>query len=108
MGFLGGSVGTESACNAGDPTSIAGWGRSPGGGNGNPPQYSHLENPLDRGAWRALVHGVTESGTTELLTFHGCSEDSGILCSKSIHRIWDVDSKPAAGIGQYWCYCFQS
>ena len=38
-------------------------GRSPGGGHGNPLQYSCLENPMDRGAWRAAVHGVTESGT---------------------------------------------
>ena len=56
--------GKESACNAGvirDVGSIPGWGRSPGGGHGNPLQYSCLENPLDRGAWRATVHGVTES-----------------------------------------------
>ena len=54
----------ESACNAGvirDVSSIPGWGRSPGGGHGNPLQYSCLENPMDRGAWRATVHRVTES-----------------------------------------------
>ena len=54
------SNGKESACNAGDPVSIPGWGRSPGG-NGNPLQYSCLENPMDRGAWRATVHRVTKS-----------------------------------------------
>ena len=44
-----------------DTSSIPGSGRSPGGGHGNPCQYSYLENPMDRGAWRAIVHGVTES-----------------------------------------------
>ena len=44
-----------------DSGSIPGWGRSPGGGHGNPLQYSCLENPMDRGAWRAAVHGVTKS-----------------------------------------------
>ena len=52
-----------SACNAGDLGSIPGSGRSPGEGNGNPLQYSRLENPLDRGAWWATVHGVTKSQT---------------------------------------------
>ena len=52
-----------SACNAGDPGSIPGLGRSPGEGNGNPLQYSCLENPMDRGAWRATVHGVAKSWT---------------------------------------------
>ena len=50
--------GKESACNAGDPGSIPGSGRSPGGGNGYPLWYSHLRNPMDRGAWCATVHGV--------------------------------------------------
>ena len=54
--FSGGSDGEESACNAGDPGSIPESGRSPGEGNGNPPQYSCLENPMDRGAWQATVH----------------------------------------------------
>ena len=51
----------ESAYNAGDPGSIPGSGRSPGEGNGNPLLYSCLENPMDRGAWRATVHGVTQN-----------------------------------------------
>ena len=55
--FPDGSDGKESACNAGDPGSIPGSGRSPGEGNGNPLQYSCLENPIDRRAWRATVHG---------------------------------------------------
>ena len=53
----------ESACNVGDLGSIPGLGRSPGKGNGNPLQYSCLENSMDRGAWRATVHGVTKSRT---------------------------------------------
>ena len=59
LGFLHNSVSKESACNAGDLGLIPGLGRSPGEGNGNPLQYSCLENPMDRGAWRATVHGVT-------------------------------------------------
>ena len=59
--FPGGSVGKESVCNSGDPGSIPGLGRSPGEGSGNPLQYSCLENSMDRGAWWATVHGVTES-----------------------------------------------
>ena len=63
LGFPGGSDGKESACNAGDPGSIPGSGRSLGEGNGNPLQYSCLENPMDRGAWWATVHGVAKSRT---------------------------------------------
>ena len=48
-----------------DPSSILGLGRSPGGGHGNPLQYSCLENPMDRGAWQGTVHRVTESNRTE-------------------------------------------
>ena len=54
------SDGIESACNARDVGSNLRSGRSPGEGNGNPLQYSCLENPMDRGAWRATVHGVAE------------------------------------------------
>ena len=59
----GGSDGKESACNAGDLGLSPGSGRSPGEGNGNPLQYSGLENSMDRGAWWATVHGVTKSRT---------------------------------------------
>ena len=55
-------VGKESACSAGDLGSIPGLGRCPGEGNGNPLQYSCLENPIDRGAWQATVHGVARVG----------------------------------------------
>ena len=59
----GGSEGKESACNVGDQGSIPGSGRPPGEGNGYPLQYSCLENSTDRGAWWAIIHGVTKSQT---------------------------------------------
>ena len=62
--FPGGSDSKVSACNAGDPGSISGSGRAPGEGNGNPLQYSCLGNPMDRGAWQSIVHGVAESDMT--------------------------------------------
>ena len=62
-GFPTGSDGQASVCNTGDPGSIPGSGRSSGEGNGNPLQYPCLENPMDRGAWRAVVHGVEKSQT---------------------------------------------
>ena len=62
MGFPHSSVGKEFACNAGDPGLILGSGRSPGEGNGNPLQYSCLENPMVREAWQVTVHGVTRVG----------------------------------------------
>ena len=63
MGFPCGSDGKESTCNVGDLGSIPGFGRSPGEGHGNPPQYSSLENSKDREVWWATVHGVTKSQT---------------------------------------------
>ena len=68
MGFHGGSEVKTSACNVGDLGSIPGSGRSPGEGNGNPLQYSCLENPMDRGAWWATVHGITNV-TTSLMGY---------------------------------------
>ena len=65
-GFHGGHT-----CNAGDPGSITGLGRSSGEGNGNLLQYSCLENSLPRGAWWAIVHGITELDMTEQLTGEG-------------------------------------
>ena len=61
--FYSGLDSKESACNAGDPVWIPGPGRSPGEGNGNPLQHSCLENPMDRGAWQAKVHGVAKNQT---------------------------------------------
>ena len=62
MGFPGSSVSKESDCNAGNPGSIPELRRSPGEVNGNPLQYSCLENPMDRGAWQSTVYGVTRVG----------------------------------------------
>ena len=61
LDFSDGSDGKESACNAGDSGLILGSGRSPGEGNGSPLQYSCPENSIDRGAWWAIVHGITKS-----------------------------------------------
>ena len=64
--WLGGAMVKNPPANAGDTRdegSIPGWGRSPGGGHGNLFQYSCLENPMDRGVWQAIVHGVTKSRT---------------------------------------------
>ena len=69
MGFPGGSDGKESACSAGDLGSIPELRRSPGEGNGNPLQYSCLENSIDREAWQAIVQGgLKESDMTEQLS----------------------------------------
>ena len=80
-GFPGCSVGNEPACNArrtGDAGPIPGLGRCPGGGHGNSLQYSCLENPVDSGDWRATVHRITKTESTEqkkekipLPLFHG-------------------------------------
>ena len=63
LGFLDGSIVENLPANAGDKGnagSVPGWGRSPGKGNGNPLQYSCPRNPMDRGAWWTIVHGVTK------------------------------------------------
>ena len=69
----------ESACNVGEPVSIPGLGRSPGEWNGNPLQYSCLENPMDRGAWQATVHGAAK-GWTRLSNYHSHTQESMVCC----------------------------
>ena len=69
MGFPHGSVVANLPANSGDAGLIPGWGRCPGEENGNPFQYSCLGNPMDRGAWRATVHGVAKN-QTRLSTVH--------------------------------------
>ena len=72
QGFPGGSDSKESACNAGDLSLIPGLERSPGGGCGNPFQYTCLENSMDRGAWCATVHGITKRVKPKLTAKQQC------------------------------------
>ena len=75
---------------AGDLGSIPGLGRSPGEGNGNPLQYSCLENSIDRGVWKATVHGLAESDTTEPLTlsnFHSQASQTSFVKEKQNSKI---------------------
>ena len=95
-GFAGGSDGKESICNAGDLGLIPGLGRSPGDGNGNPLQYSCLENSMDRGAWWATVHRVAESDTIEWLT---------LSLFRCIYTFLPAPhSFPLLPITRYWMY----
>ena len=89
QGFPDGSVGKESACNAGDSGSILGSRRSPGEGNGNPLQYSCLKNSMDRGAWQAAVHGVTK--------LHDCATNFHFFTSPLwlSFLIWEVGMRVA-------------
>ena len=83
--FPGGSEVKVYACNAGDLGSIPGSGRSPGKGNGNPLQYSCLENLMDGGAWWAIVHGVAKSQTrlSDFTSLHFTSEKSSVIALPS-------------------------
>ena len=75
-GAYGGSDIKESACNEGELGSVPGLGRSPGEGHGSPLQYSCLENPMDRGAWRATVHGVF---SIDYITLHSVSFQESLV-----------------------------
>ena len=81
LGFFSGSDGKEFTCNVGDRRSIPGLGRFPGGGNGNPLQYSCLENPLDRGPWWATVHGGAKS-QTQLNRQHNLKQNSSVFLQR--------------------------
>ena len=91
MGFSGGSAGKESACGVRDLVSVPGWGRSPGGGNGNPLHYSRLENPMDRGAWWATVCGVSKSWAqlSNQATITTCAHKNENQCRAQ--KTWDVE-----------------
>ena len=80
----------------GDLSSIPGLGRSPGGETGKPLQYSCLENPLDRGAWRAIVHRVAESDTTPLFALN--ETGNVILTNKHIFE-WEAEWQAAGEAG---------
>ena len=82
-GFPGGSDGKASACTLGDLGLIPGSGRSPGEGNGNPLQYSCLENPMDEGDWQATVPGVAKNWTW-LSDFTFTKNESTLLVRKRV------------------------
>ena len=90
-----GSEGKESACNVGGLSSIPGSGWSPGEENGNPLQYSCLENPVDGEACRATVHGVTESDTSEGLHFHLPEMKAACLLESLSHIVSQRLDSPA-------------
>ena len=109
----------ESACDAGDardPGLIPGSGRSSGAGNGNPLQSSCLENPMDRGAWWAIVHGVAKSWTwlSVHAHTHRVSPDVSETSEMPCHLIWDemsrrpgcLDATPASRFGIYSSSCW--
>ena len=96
-GFPCGSDSKESACKDGDPGSIHGSGRSPREGNGNPLQYSCLENSMDRGAWQPPVHGLTKSDMTDQLTFSLLLCSSSLLMRKRAQRVNDLPESKQAG-----------
>ena len=85
--------------------SIPGSGRSPGGGNGNPLQYSCLENPMERGDWWAKVRGVAESDMTEQLTHYGPNVLDSYQCCSLQH--WTLLLPPVTSTAG-WCFCFGS
>ena len=114
LGFPGGSEG-KSACNAGDPGSILGLGRSPGEGNGNPLQYSGLENPMDRGAWWLQSLGSQSVGHFTLFRTFLETLSCAFVCSGCVALKTALSACPATpgprsvplGSCDY-CYCCSS
>ena len=88
-GSLDFSIRLVSASMLGEPGSIPGSGRSPGGGDGNPLQHSCLQNPMDRGAWRGTVHGVAKCRTW-LRAFHSCFSEFKPHSVSSSGILWKV------------------
>ena len=86
--FPGGSTCKESACNVGELGSIPGLRRSPGGGHSNPLQYSCLENPMHREAWRAAVHGVCKESDTTKATKRGTGTEAPTQVEGSFRLCW--------------------
>ena len=103
-GFPPSSVCKESACKAGDLGLIPGWGKSSGEGNGNPLQYSHLENSIDRAAWQATVHGISRV-RHDLMTKssppppHLSNHENNKVQHTAIHSLGSCSSKVT---GRYW------
>ena len=94
--FPDGSVGKESACNAEDLNLIPGLGRSPGEGNGYPLQYCCLEDSMDRGAWWATVHGITESNMTKRLLLSSAAAAAAAKSLQSCPTLCDpTDGSPS-------------
>ena len=99
IGFPGGSDGKACAYNVGDLGSIPGLGRSPGEGNGNPLQYSCVENPMDGGAWWAAIHGVAKSRTrlsdfTFTFHFHALEKE---MATHSSFLAWRIPGTEEPG-----------
>ena len=109
LGFPGGSEDKVSAYNVGDPGLIPGSGRSPGEGNGNPLQYSCLENPMDGGAWWATVHRVAKGRTwLSNFTFISLSELLFNLCNLSLNFMWIILTDRRVGEFTYLGHSFET
>ena len=96
IGFPGGSAGKESTCNEGDLGSTPRSRRAPGGGDGSPRQYPCLGNPVDRGAWRATVHGVA------FPDMHSLTHSAGIYWLPTLYKTACMELHPAHRDVESW------